>query len=263
MLTYSEYLRVDELLSLQQPRSQPQEHDEMLFIVIHQTYELWFKQLRHELGFLLHCLEQDALPRAFHALKRILKIFKTLVSQIDILETMTPLEFDSFRSRLDSASGFQSYQFRCIEFLLGYKRAEMLQHYPESTAGRAMLEAALEQPSLWQVFLAYLQRAGYPMPQSLLQAKPAQATVADADVQQQLLTIYQQDHQLAELCELLVDLDEGLQEWRYRHVKMVQRTIGTLAGTGGSSGADYLINTLFKPVFPDLWLIRSRLGRPA
>ncbi len=260
MLTYSDYLRVDDLLLLQQPRSQPPEHDEMLFIVIHQTYELWFKQLRHELGFLMRCLDSDELPRTFHGLKRILKIFKSLVSQIDILETMTPLEFESFRSRLESASGFQSYQFRSIEFLLGYKRPELMQHYAETSAARALLDDALNQPSLWQVFLRFLHRAGHAMPQGALQADASQATQSDAGVQERLLQIYRQDHQLAELCELLVDLDEGLQEWRYRHVKMVQRTIGNLGGTGGSSGAEYLIGTLFKPVFPDLWLIRTRLG---
>lgn len=260
MLTYADYLEVDDLIDLQHPRSEPEEHDELLFIIIHQTYELWFKQVRHELAFLATLLEQGKLPRAYHTLKRVLKIFKTLVSQVDILETMTPLEFESFRSRLDTASGFQSYQFRVIEFMLGHKRPQPLSFQPEGSLGRRLLEEAYHQPSLWQVFLRYLKQSGYPMPEAALGGDETQPTEANAEVQDVLLDIYQNDHQLAELCELLVDLDEGLQEWRYRHVKMVQRTIGTKGGSGGSSGAEYLVKTLFKPVFPDLWEIRSRIG---
>ncbi|WP_127558941.1 tryptophan 2,3-dioxygenase [Saccharospirillum alexandrii] len=263
MLTYAAYLEVDDLIDLQHPKSDPEEHDEMLFIIIHQTYELWFKQVRHELGFLTERLDEGALPRASHTLKRILKIFKTLVSQIDILETMTPLEFESFRSRLDTASGFQSYQFRAIEFALGYKRPQPLTFQPEGSVGRAMLEDAYHNRSLWQVFMQLLARRGYTIPEAVTQPEPTAATAANAQVQEALLTIYQTDHELASLCELLVDLDEGLQEWRYRHVKMVQRTIGAKMGSGGSSGAEYLMNTLFKPVFPDLWEIRARIGAPA
>jgi tryptophan 2,3-dioxygenase len=263
MLTYAAYLAVDDLIDLQHPKSNPEEHDEMLFIIIHQTYELWFKQVRHELGFLTALLDSGSLPRASHTLKRILKVFKTLVSQIDILETMTPLEFESFRSRLDTASGFQSYQFRVIEFALGHKRPQPLTFQPEGSIGRQMLETAYHDRSLWQVFMQLLARRGYSIPESVTQPEPTAATAADAAVQESLLTIYQTDHELASLCELLVDLDEGLQEWRYRHVKMVQRTIGTKIGSGGSSGAEYLMNTLFKPVFPDLWEIRARIGASA
>ncbi|MHA7878756.1 MAG: tryptophan 2,3-dioxygenase [Saccharospirillum sp.] len=260
MLTYTDYLKVDELLMLQSPRSEPEEHDELLFIIIHQTYELWFKQLRHELTFLMARLDAGDIPRAFHTLKRVLKILKTLVSQVDILETMTPLEFESFRSRLETASGFQSYQFRVVEFMLGYKRPQPMTFQPEGSVGRALLEAAYQAPSLWQVFLHSLKRAGYAIPENDLNAEVTAATKPSAAVQEALLTVYQSDHQLSELCELLVDLDEGLQEWRYRHVKMVQRTIGTKGGSGGSSGAEYLIKTLFQPVFPDLWEIRARIG---
>ena len=259
-LTYSDYLKVDELIDLQDPRSEPEEHDELLFIIIHQTYELWFKQLRHELAFLMERLDQDDVPRAFHTLKRVLKIFKTLVSQIDILETMTPLEFESFRSRLDTASGFQSYQFRVVEFMLGHKRPQPLQFQPEGSTGRTLLEAAYHSPSLWQVFLKYLRRAGYDVPDDVFEVDVTAPTEPNGTVQNSLLRVYENDHQLSELCELLVDLDEGLQEWRYRHVKMVQRTIGTKGGSGGSSGAEYLMKTLFKPVFPDLWDIRARIG---
>lgn len=263
MLTYNEYLEVDALIDLQHPRSEPEEHDELLFIIIHQTYELWFKQVRHELAFLMELLDEGNLPRASHTLKRILKIFKTLVSQVDILETMTPLEFESFRSRLDTASGFQSYQFRVIEFMLGHKRPEPLTFQPEGSLGRRLLEDAYHQRSLWRVFLGCLKHCGYAVPDTALVGDLTQPTQANSEVQDTLLEIYHNDHLLSEVCELLVDLDEGLQEWRYRHVKMVQRTIGTKGGSGGSSGAEYLVKTLFKPVFPDLWDIRSRIGVPS
>lgn len=262
MLTYNTYLAIDELLDLQRPRSEPEEHDEMLFIVIHQTYELWFKQLRHELDFLAERLNDDDLPRAFHTLKRILKIMKTLVSQVDILETMTPLEFGSFRDRLENASGFQSYQFRVVEFLLGHKRPEPMEHQPPNSYGRQLLEEAYRTPSLWRVFLGVLQRAGYRLPDTLFEQPVTEPNGTDPGVQNALIRVYQRDHQLSELCELLVDLDEGLQEWRYRHVKMVQRTIGAKMGSGGSSGAEYLMKTLFRPVFPDLWDIRNRIEQP-
>lgn len=258
-LTYASYLKVDELLELQQLRSDPAEHDETLFIIIHQTYELWFKQILHETRFLQDRLLADDIARSFHILKRILKIMKTLVAQVDILETMTPLEFESFRHRLDASSGFQSYQFRAFEFLLGHKREQPLQLQPEGTPGRRLLEATLQAPSVWQVFLNLLHRQGYPLPAEVLQRPSGLPTETSTEVQKVLIDIYRNDHQLSELCELLVDLDEGLQEWRYRHVKMVQRTIGAKMGSGGSSGAAYLQSTLFKPVFPDLWEIRSEL----
>jgi len=259
MLTYASYLKVDEILDLQVPRSEPEEHDEMLFIVIHQAYELWFKQLLHETRFLMKCLDQDDISRSSHVLKRILKIMKTLVGQVDILETMTPLEFDSFRHRLDASSGFQSYQFRAFEFMLGYKREEPLKFQPEGSAGRELLQDALDNPSLWHVFLELMNRHHYPIPGDVLTAETALPTVENSEVQQQLIKIYREDHTFSGLCELLVDLDEGLQEWRYRHVKMVQRTIGAKMGSGGSAGAEYLQRTLFRPIFPDLWEIRSSL----
>jgi tryptophan 2,3-dioxygenase len=259
MLTYTSYLKVDELLELQSLRTEPAEHDEMLFIIIHQTYELWFKQVMHETHFLIERLDADDLARSYHVLKRILKIMKTLVGQVDILETMTPLEFTSFRHRLDASSGFQSYQFRAFEFLLGYKREEPLAQQPEGSSGRVMLEACLAKASVWQVFLQLLSRNGYDIPVEELNKAHNLPTEANEQVQEMLIRIYHENHALAELCELLVDLDEGLQEWRYRHVKMVQRTIGGKMGSGGSAGAAYLQSTLFRPVFPDLWDIRSSL----
>jgi tryptophan 2,3-dioxygenase len=242
-VTYSSYLKIDELLALQQPRSEGPEHDEMLFIVIHQVYELWFKEVLHELDRVKQLLDADDLHRAQHAFKRILTILKVLVAQIDILETMTPLEFLSFRERLEAASGFQSDQFRQIEFVLGVQSEEAVERFPEGSRARAALEKRRGEPTLWNTFVKYLARVGY----------------SGDDIQKALIEIYRKDPKHAELCERLVDLDEGIQEWRYRHVKMVERTIGTKLGTGGSAGAPYLRNTIGRPIFPDLWEIRSRL----
>lgn len=257
MLTYTSYLKVDELLALQQPESQPEEHDETLFIIIHQAYELWFKQLLHELDFCNRSLRSGDTAQAAHTLKRILKIMKTLVGQVDILETMTPLEFASFRRFLASSSGFQSYQFRAFEFALGYKRLEPLQHQPEGSLAHRMLSQRLAQPSLWQHLLMLLAQRGYAIPDETL-AVGEDATTPNADVQAVLLQVYREVPDLTLILELLVDLDEGLQEWRYRHVQMVRRTIGSKMGTGGSDGVTYLQSTLFKPVFPDLWSVRAQ-----
>jgi tryptophan 2,3-dioxygenase len=258
-LTYSSYLKIDELLSLQQPRSGGPEHDEMLFIVIHQVYELWFKELLHELDRVMRLLEQDESARAQHTLKRILTILKVMVAQLDILETMTPLEFLSFRERLQAASGFQSDQFRQIEFVLGVKSEQAIARFPTGGRARTALERRFNAPTLWDAFLHYLAREHYPVPEPLLVRKPTMPIEPSADVQKILVDLYRRDVKNAELCERLVDLDEGVQEWRYRHVKMVERTIGTKAGTGGSSGAAYLAETVGRPIFPDLWAIRGQL----
>ena len=258
-VTYGNYLRIDDLLRLQQPRSTGPEHDEMLFIVIHQVYELWFKELLHEFDRVRHLLEDDEPHRAQHTLKRILTILKVMVAQLDILETMTPLEFFSFRQRLEAASGFQSDQFRQIEFILGLKAGRAIQRFPEGSRAREALERRYREPTLWDGFLHYLAREGYGVPASLL-ARDAVAPIEPSpELQRILVEIYRTDSKNAELCERLVDLDEGVQEWRYRHVKMVERTIGARPGTGGSSGAAYLRETVGAPAFPDLWAIRSQL----
>jgi len=258
-VTYASYLKIDELLALQQPRSSGPEHDEMLFIVIHQVYELWFKELLHEFDHVRRLLEDDEPHRAQHTLKRILTILKVLVGQLDVLETMTPLEFFSFRERLEAASGFQSDQFRQIEFLLGVKSEGAIARFPEGSRARAALERRYREPTLWDGFLHYLARERYPVPQRLLTRDVVTAVQPSPEVQQVLVEIYRTDTKNAELCERLVDLDEGIQEWRYRHVKMVERTIGAKPGTGGSSGAAYLRETIGTPAFPDLWAIRSQL----
>jgi tryptophan 2,3-dioxygenase len=257
--TYSSYLKVDELLSLQQPRSDGPEHDETLFIIIHQVYELWFKELLHEFDRVMQLLAADESHRSQHTLKRILTILKVMVAQLDILETMTPLEFLTFRERLDAASGFQSDQFRQIEFLLGVKSEQAIQRFPDGSRARAALERRYRAPTLWDAFLRYLSRERYEVPRSLLTREATAPVEPSPEIQRILVEVYRRDAKNAELCERLVDLDEGIQEWRYRHVKMVERTIGSRRGTGGSPGAAYLRETIGRPLFPDLWEIRSQL----
>jgi len=258
-VTYSSYLKLDELLSLQQPVSDGPEHDETLFIVIHQIYELWFKELLHEVDYLVSLLGRQDTARALHTLKRILTILKVVVAQIDVLETMTPLEFLSFRERLESGSGFQSYQFRELEFVLGAKSAAALERYPLGSAPRTRLERRLREPALWDAFLRFLAAKGHPIAREALERDVTRPVEPVPSLHPGLIEIYRRDPVLASLCERLVDLDEGVMEWRYRHVKMVQRTIGTKRGTGGSEGAAYLMTTLNRPMFPDLWEIRTEL----
>lgn len=258
-MTYGDYLEVEGLLQLQRPKSAGPEHDELLFIVIHQVYELWFKQILHEADYACRLLAAGDGHRASHTLKRVLTILKVLVSQLDILETMTPLEFDSFRSRLDAASGFQSDQFRQIEFMLGKKSAEIVERFPDGSRGRIALAERLAKRGLWATFLRYLNGEGHPMPEEVLARDVTLSIEAHTGVQDVILRVYRDDPKNAQLCERLVDLDEGIQEWRYRHVKMVQRTIGMKMGTGGSGGASYLMQSLLTPLFPDLWEIRTRL----
>jgi tryptophan 2,3-dioxygenase len=231
----------------------------MLFIVIHQVYELWFKELLHELDYLKSLLEGGDAPRALHTLKRILTILKVAVAQIDILETMTPLEFLTFRERLESGSGFQSFQFRELEFTLGWKQAEALTRYAEGSEHRRRLERRWAEPTLWDSFLRFLVRTGAAVPRDQLERDVTRPVAPSPEIQKLLIQVYRREPMAGSLCERLVDLDEGLQEWRYRHVKMVQRTIGTKRGTGGSEGAAYLMTTLNRAIFPDLWAIRADL----
>ena len=256
-LTYSSYLALDDVLSAQHPRSD--EHDELLFIVIHQVYELWFKQMLHELAGLQRRLEAGDTPHALHTLGRVRAILKVAVAQIDVLETMTPRQFTSFRGRLDASSGFQSEQFRELEATLGRRDRRVFEHYPEGSAGRERIAAAMSRPSLFDSFLRYLAAEGYDVPAAALERDLTTPWEPSEDVQQTLLTAYADDGGAAQVAERLVDLDEGLQEWRYRHVKMVERTIGHKPGTGGSSGATYLRSTVSHQLFPDLWAIRSRM----
>jgi tryptophan 2,3-dioxygenase len=258
-LTYARYLKLDTLLGLQQPASDPPEHDETLFIVIHQVYELWFRLLLHEFEKIKRDFTAGDLFEAIATWKRVRMVLKTLVAQIDVLETMTPMSFLTFRDRLEAASGFQSVQFREMEFMLGHKRPEMIERLPAGDPARTVLERRLSDRSLVDHFYDFLAGLGVAIPEPLRQRDVRAPTEPDAAIQEALVKLYRERPDVAILLELMTDFDEGLQEWRYRHVMMVQRTIGNKMGTGGSLGVDYLRRTLFHPIFPDLWLIRNRL----
>ena len=257
-VTYGDYLKTKALLGLQSPLSDPQQHDEMLFIVIHQVYELWFKLLLHEMDRCKQELTSNDLWGAIARFKRLRTVLKTLVEQLDILETMTPLSFLTFRDRLEAASGFQSAQFRAMEFVLGHKRAAMLEHYSEP-GEQAMLARRLAERSLIDHFYDFLVQRGANVPAAVRQRDVSKSNEPNDVVQTELVKLYKTQPDVSILLELMTDFDEGLQEWRYRHVKMVERTIGNKMGTGGSSGAEYLRKSLFQPVFPDLWAIRQQL----
>ncbi len=258
-LTYSNYLNIDELLELQQLQSDPEEHDEMLFIIIHQTYELWFKQILHEMDKLRNNLETGKTWGAVKTMKRILTILKTMVGQIDILETMTPLEFESFRGFLDEASGFQSVQFREVEMVCGHRSEHILEVHKNQPQYVNRIKERMKESTLWECFCEYLQTKGYDV--KMPERKNNNGLLYDPSPQNQqiLLDVMQNDQETAMLCELFVDFDEGMQEWRYRHVKMVERTIGNKMGTGGSDGVKYLRKTLHQRIFPDLWEIRTEI----
>lgn len=269
-VTYTSYLKVDELLALQQPLSEGPEHDELLFITIHQVYELWFQQMLHELEALQPALERGDTHRSLALLSRVRTIMKTCVAQIDVLETMTPLQFASFRSRLSSASGFQSAQFRELEAVLGRRDhagekakegsgMRMAEHLVPGSPARLRVEAAMARASVWHSALRYCHARGHEMPKDVIDTDVSKPWEAREDVQDVLVNLHHTDPESAMVCEALVDLDEGLGEWRYRHVKMVERTLGKKMGSGGSSGVGYLASTLFNPFFVDLWEIRSKL----
>jgi tryptophan 2,3-dioxygenase len=257
-LTYASYLKLEALLDLQDPRSTPPEHDEMLFIVIHQVYELWFKELLHEIEKVKRDFTAGELYGAIHTFKRVRTIMKTLVQQLDIIETMTPMSFSAFRDRLDTASGFQSYQFRELEFAMGLKRPEMLKHAVGPVAVAA-LERRLAERSVIDHFYDFLAHQGVAIPRELREKPASSAALPNAAIQRALLGLYVTRPELAILFESMTDLDEGFQEWKYRHVKLVERTIGNKKGTGGSLGVEFLKRSLFKPLFPDLWAIRHEL----
>jgi tryptophan 2,3-dioxygenase len=255
-LSYTSYLALDEILGAQRPKSG--EHDEILFIVVHQVYELWFKQLIHELRYLQRMLEEGSDTRAFSTFKRLLTILKLVVQQLDVIETITPVQFLSFRERLESSSGFQSGQFRELEAILGRRDPGVLTAYHEASVDYEKVKAALERPSVYDSFLRYLSGKGYEVPAEVLERDVTQPVQESEGVQAALLRAYRDDGEPAQVAERLVDFDEGFMEWRYHHVKMVERTIGTRVGTGGY-GAEYLRSTLHKPFFPDLWAVRSEL----
>jgi len=258
-LTYASYLDLEELLTLQKPRSSPAEHDETLFIIIHQTYELWFKQLLHEFEKIKRDFSAGDLFGAIHSFKRVRTIMKVLVAQVDILETMTPSSFSSFRDRLETASGFQSVQFREIEFVLGYKRASTLAYVKPDFPGYDRLQQLLNGRTVIDYFYDFLATRGAQIPDELKKRDLTQPNGPNEKVQEEILRLYKSAPECSILFELMTDFDEGLQEWRYRHIKLVERTIGAKKGTGGSPGVPFLKESLFKPIFHDLWAIRHEM----
>jgi len=249
VLTYGSYLRIDELIDLQQPQSEPPHHDELLFIIVHQVYELWFKQILHELGAAMRYLGADDPLRATRALRRVHAIQRLLDEQIEVLETMTPHEFNAFRERLNPASGFQSAQFREIEFLCGVGKSGYLKYLEQNEAERARLERRLQEPTLYDALKGFLARRGYATqtPDALLASFRRIYDEADHNVD------------LYVLLEALIEFDERFLVWRGRHVHMVERMIGHKPGTGGSLGVRYLQTTLDKKFFPELWEVRTTL----
>ena len=248
-ITYADYLKLDQLLSAQQPLSDL--HDEMLFIVIHQTKELWMKELLHELKLAIALVEADRFAEGYKAMARISRIQAVMTLSWDVLSTLTPVDYLKFRNVLGTSSGFQSEQFREIEFRLGLKEPNFVNHYAEGSRERAALQEALEQPSLREASHAALERAGFDLGDRSVEA------VAKA-----WLEVYRDAERwfdLYELAEKLVDIDDALASWRHKHVLTVERIIGNKQGTGGSAGAPYLRKTLEKRVFPELWALRTDL----
>jgi tryptophan 2,3-dioxygenase len=258
-LSYSSYLRLEELLALQGPVTDGPEHDETLFIVSHQVYELWFKQILHELKLLQLAMENGHSPIVSKTLKRVVAILGTLIAQIDVLETMSPVGFASFRERLADATGSQSVQFRELEFVLGHRRRALVDALPEGSEAQTRLDRLLGRPSVYDSFLRHLALLGYPIPREVLDRDLAGPHQESAAVQECLVEVCRHDPGTWQICELMVDLDATLQEWRHRHAVMVERTIGTKRGADGSDGAAYLRSTVTRRLFPDLWAVRGEL----
>ncbi len=257
-LTYGDYLRIQELIALQQLKSAPAQHDETLFIIIHQVYELWFKQILHELDTIIERLDGDEPLSAHRLLRRCIEIQRVLVSQIAVLETMTPMDFLAFRDHLLPASGFQSSQFREIEYVSGLKDRGYLKSYKEGSVERARLQARLERPSVGDAFYDMLRRRGFDLPQP--DQKDGRAHERRIRELTRIYVESERHYDLFLLAESLIEFDETFSLWRMHHVKMVERMIGSKSGTGGSEGAFYLKTTLERKFFPELWELRSYLG---
>jgi tryptophan 2,3-dioxygenase len=264
-LSYGKYLHLDEILSAQHPVSRPEHHDELLFILQHQTSELWLKLVLHELRAVLSHLAADELRPALKGLARVKHIQRTLTDQWSVLATLTPSEYSEFRSFLGTSSGFQSYQYRAVEFLLGNKNARMLSIFDDEPAARALLQEALDSPSVYDEFLRYLARHGHDVPVELLQRDITLPYRYNADLVPVFVNIYEHADEYweaYETCEELVDLEDNFQLWRFRHLKTVERTIGFKRGTGGSSGVQFLRSALDLTFFPELYAVRTEIGVP-
>ena len=264
-MTYGSYLHLDTLLAAQEPISTPAHHDEMLFIVQHQTTELWLKLVLHELVSARDLLAADELQAALKRVARVKHVQRTLTEQWSVLATLTPSEYAQFRGFLGNASGFQSWQYRAVEFLLGNKNADMVQVFGHDPVARELLEGLLRQPSLYDEFLRYLARHGHDVPQHVLDRDVTVAHSLDDDLVEVFRRIYDDPdaHWSAyETCEELVDLEDNFQLWRFRHMKTVLRIIGTKRGTGGSSGVGFLQKALDLTFFPELFAVRTEIGAP-
>jgi tryptophan 2,3-dioxygenase len=262
-MSYADYLHLDEVLSAQHPVSRPAHHDEMLFIIQHQTSELWLKLVLHELRAAMRHLAADELQLALKNLARIKHVQRTLIEQWSVLATLTPAEYLEFRGALASSSGFQSHQYRAVEFALGNKNAAMLEVFRHDEARHRELAELLEAPSLYDEFLRHLARRGWPVPQDVLDRDVTQAHVLHDGVVEVFRGVYRdvQEHwEVYQASEDLVDLEDNFQVWRFRHLRTVQRTIGVRRGTGGSSGVGFLARALDLTFFPELYAVRTELG---
>jgi tryptophan 2,3-dioxygenase len=262
-LSYGDYLHLDELLAAQEPLSDPPHHDELLFIIQHQTSELWLKLVLHELRSVQALLAADDLRPALKRLARVKHIQRTLTEQWSVLATLTPSEYSEFRNFLGPSSGFQSFQYRAVEFVLGNKNAEMLTVFGDDDAARALLTDLLARPSVYDEFLRYLARIGHAVPRTVLERDVTVAHVFAEELVPVFREIYERpgDHWEAyEACEELVDLEENFQLWRFRHLKTVERMIGFQRGTGGSSGVAFLQAALELTFFPELYAVRTEIG---
>jgi tryptophan 2,3-dioxygenase len=259
-MSYGDYLQIDTILSAQKPLSPT--HDELLFIIQHQTSELWMKLMLHELSAAMAHIAQDDLPPAFKMLARVSKIMEQLVHAWDVLATMTPPEYSAMRPYLGQSSGFQSFQYRCIEFSLGNKNAAMLKPHAHAPERLALVQAAYEAPSLYDEALRLLARRGIAVPPSHLQRDWTQPYAADAGVEAAWLLVYRDPRahwDLYQLAEELTDLEDAFRLWRFRHVTTVERVIGFKRGTGGTGGVSYLRKMLDVVLFPEIWTLRTAL----
>jgi tryptophan 2,3-dioxygenase len=262
-MSYGEYLHLDELLSAQHPLSTPEHHDELLFIVQHQTSELWLKLVLHELRSAMRAIAADDLKTALKNIARVKHIQRTLTEQWSVLATLTPTEYAQFRGFLANSSGFQSQQYRAVEFALGNKNAKMLDVFAHDEAGHAQLRELLEAPSLYDEFLRHLARRGHDVPAELLERDVTLAHTFTPALVATFRVIYEDAQRYwteYEACEELVDLEENFQLWRFRHLKTVERTIGFKRGTGGSSGVGFLAKALDLTFFPELYAVRTEIG---
>lgn len=262
-MSYGSYLQLDSLLSAQVPVSDPVHHDEMLFIIQHQTSELWLKLMRHELMSAKELIANDELQVALKRIARVKHIQKQLTEQWSVLATLTPSEYAEFRGYLGNASGFQSYQYRAVEFLLGNKNAGMLKVFESHPEAHELLEGILHEPSVYDEFLRYLSRHGHDVPQAVLGRDVTKGYSMNEELVQTFARIYEDPEKYwleYETCEEFVDLEDNFQLWRFRHVKTVLRIIGTKRGTGGSSGVGFLQKALDLTFFPELFAVRTEIG---